>query len=96
MPCPERNMSTVVDLTGGDGEHEPVDMELTCTAPQDGTLLEQVTVSPSRPATGDLLTSSAMLESLYLGMFVCQKKTNKSLGTLGIKVYGEVWLVVLI
>lgn len=51
MPCPERNMSTVVDLTGGDGEHEPVDMELTCTAPQDGTLLEQVTVSPSRPAT---------------------------------------------
>lgn len=45
MPCPKRNMSAVIHSAGEDGEHVPVDMELTCTIPQDGTLTEQVTVS---------------------------------------------------
>lgn len=38
-------MSTVINSNGEDGEHVPVDMELTCTDPQDGALSEQVTVS---------------------------------------------------
>lgn len=45
MPCPERNISAGVPPTGEDGEHVPIDMELTCTAPLDDTVAEEVTGS---------------------------------------------------
>lgn len=48
MPCPD-GMNTVANLTGEDVEHVPIDMELTCTAPQDSTLMEQVTGRPDLP-----------------------------------------------
>lgn len=38
-------MSTGTDLTGRDEEHVLVDMELTCTAPQDAAFLVEVTIS---------------------------------------------------
>lgn len=55
-------MSTVINSTGEDGEHVPVDMELTCTDPQDGTLLDQVTVS-CHITSSDPFTFSGITQS---------------------------------
>lgn len=82
MPCPERNMSAVINSTGEGGEHVPVDMELTCTAPQDGTIKEQVTVSIQ---TCHIRSSDAFTPAgITLSWNVCTEK--KQAWTLWVKI----------